>query len=51
MFAFEMILCHVNQGNTIQAAEVTSIFLNQPQDPALLTAEGKAVCGMSPQGP
>lgn len=49
MLAFEMVLFPENQGYTIQAAEVTSIFLNQIQGPALLTAEGEAVCGMGPQ--
>lgn len=49
MFPFEMVLFRVNQGNTIQAAEVTLSFLNQPQGPALLTAEAETVCWMGPQ--
>lgn len=40
---------HVNQGNTIQAAEVRPIFLNQSQGLAFLTVEGGTVCGMCPQ--
>lgn len=35
----------INQGNTIQAAEGTPFFLNQPQGPALLAADGEKVCG------